>query len=188
MPRKNSVLSLRKRRFFSHPLEEGNFQVSTNELAEIFGITPRRVQELTKNEFMPQISRDCYDLKEATRFYVAFIRDASGQSGVASYSEERAGLTKARREHVELQNKKLSGNLVDSDEVEQSVMKLMFYLKDALFRLPSKLCGMLARMNKEGEIKAKILAEITKCLNELSIKIKEGKASDHKLDDGRSDT
>ena len=73
-------------------------------VADWLGLTERRVRQLRDEGIIEEHSPGLYDLRATTRRYIAFLRSGS-------LADERARLTKAKREAAEMENDLRRGEL-----------------------------------------------------------------------------
>ncbi|MEA3406412.1 MAG: terminase small subunit [Pseudomonadota bacterium] len=82
-----------------------NEEISVSELAQILGVTERRIQQLTKQGVISKAQRGLYPFTESVSSYIKFLKD-NKKTGVedGALEKERIRLTKAQAEQVELKN------------------------------------------------------------------------------------
>jgi phage terminase Nu1 subunit (DNA packaging protein) len=87
--------------------------LSASQLGKLIGVTPRRVQQLAREQVIPRVGQR-YPLRAAVRSYCAWLRDrATGRDD----DPARQRLTLARAEMAELELAKRRGELVEVDAV-----------------------------------------------------------------------
>lgn len=96
--------------------------VGVNDLAQFFGIEPRRVQQLVKNEGMPLEGRGRYDLLKCAAWYIRWLRTRverkGGDSDVETKRRDEEYKIKAiDRELKEMERDEARGRLVDVEVV-----------------------------------------------------------------------
>ena len=66
-------------------------------IADWLGLTERRVRQLRDEGIIEEQAPGLYDLRATTRRYISYLRSGS-------LADERAGLTRAKREAAEMEN------------------------------------------------------------------------------------
>lgn len=137
--------------------------VSGDHLAEIFDVTPRRIQQLTNQGIVIKVSRGKYDQDESTTNYIRFWRNIADGKGY----DDNKGTSKAQFEKARA--KKAT---IEADVAEQSVLPVvdvqivlnetMVLIATQMDGLPGRLCSELAAMDNAAEIRIKLLDEMRK--------------------------
>jgi phage terminase Nu1 subunit (DNA packaging protein) len=137
-------------------------QTSPKILANLFGITERRIQQLVQ-EGMPKESRGKYDLLKCVRWYVRFlhsvIEKTSVPSGGAEYVSERDERIRSIRADADLKEIELAkqrGQLVSIRDVEKVMTDLVLTTKARIFgvapRIAPDLVGETSRIMAHAKI------------------------------------
>ena len=71
-------------------------------VASWLGLTERRVRQLRDEGVIEEARPGLYDLRLTVSRYVAYIKNGSGKINL---NDERAGLTRAKREAAEMENR-----------------------------------------------------------------------------------
>ncbi|MCM1439348.1 MAG: hypothetical protein NC131_09145 [Roseburia sp.] len=105
-----------------------------------------------------------YNLRQTVGRYIAYIR-----KGNTNLNDERALLTKAKREAAEMENEARRGELHRVTDIEAGIKSLCLNLRSNLLILPARLSPTLANMggNQEG-IFDELKRAIDEALEELS--------------------
>lgn len=109
-------------------------------VAQWLGLTDRRVRQLRDEGVIDERSPGLYDLKETTRKYIAFLRGGS-------LADERARLTRAKREAVEMENGMKREDLHRTEDIEKGIATMILNIRGRLLVLPNKLAPALAAMD-----------------------------------------
>lgn len=147
--------------------------VSLAEMADWFGITERRVQQLAKEQVIKKDSRGQYDLYESVRGYIAFLKDEIDDTGVDpnikdSLKKEKIRLTKARADLTEMEAKEKTGELISSEEVEANLIELFSNIRAYFLSIPTRLAPLIYEQDSIEAIKKITKEEIHKALKEIS--------------------
>lgn len=97
-----------------------------------------------------------YDLRATTRRYISYLRSGS-------LADERAGLTRAKREAAEMENALRRGELHRTEEIESGIKTMLLNIRGRFLSLPAKLSPALAAM---GGDQASIFDELKHAIDE----------------------
>lgn len=111
-------------------------------MSQYLNITERRVRQLRDEGVIAEARPGLYELVPTMQKYIRFLNSGSK----ADLNEERARLTKAKRENAELENRRMKGELHDTEEVEKAVKGMCLNFRNRLLILPAKLSPTLAAM------------------------------------------
>ena len=151
---------------------------STEYIAQLFGMTPRRVRQLVADGDIPatkQGSTYVFDPLEAAREYIRFLSDRrSGRVSEATGKFEGQILefdanykcTKARIAEIELSE--LEGRLHRSEDVEAMIAELALMIRNALMAMPGRLAVDMAEIASPAEASERLRQEVTGILDELA--------------------
>lgn len=96
--------------------------VTVDELATFFGVIPRRVQQLVRDEGMPSAGRGRYDLLACAAWYIRWLRKAvekrtseTGES-TSPWRTQRLRIAAAEAELKEIEVARKRGEIVTVDE------------------------------------------------------------------------
>jgi phage terminase Nu1 subunit (DNA packaging protein) len=100
------------------------YHISGPELARVFGLDIRRINQLAKEGIIPRVERGVYDLKDCASAYVAYLRsrgtlpdDLAENPEKLDPRRERARLNKAQADEKEFQNAILKNEYISIQEV-----------------------------------------------------------------------
>lgn len=109
-------------------------------IADWLGLTERRVRQLRDEGVIEEQAPGLYDLRGTTRRYISYLRSGS-------LADERAGLTRAKREAAEMENALRRGELHRTEEIETGIKTMLLNIRGRFLSLPAKLSPALAAMN-----------------------------------------
>jgi phage terminase Nu1 subunit (DNA packaging protein) len=138
-----------------------DLKVSQQELADWLGLSARRIRELTKAGILKKSTR--YGLRDSVRRYLEFIRTKPG-----NLTEERARLTKAQADLMELKLRARNGELVLREAVQREAFAVGRRIRDGVENLPARLSGLFAAEPDQGNIFVLFSREISQCLEGLT--------------------
>lgn len=152
---------------------------STEIMAKLFELDPRRVQQLAKEGVLPAASQRPYkfDLLQTVKAYIRYLRDrANGKEAKtadtvkaeADKLRAEADLKQSKAKIAELQLKELEGKMHRSEDVEAMTNDLVYTARSMIMALPGRLAMDVVQTGSANEASALIRAECYKILNELA--------------------
>lgn len=135
-------------------------------VAAWLGLTERRVRQLRDEGVISEKQPGLYDLQATVTKYIFFLRNGSGKINL---NDERAGLTKAKREAAEMENKQRMGELHRTQDIETGLKTVFLNIRGRFLALPAKLSPTLAGMGgNQTAIFDELKQAIDEALEELS--------------------
>ena len=135
-------------------------------VAAWLGLTERRVRQLRDEGVISEKQPGLYDLQATVTRYITFLRDGSGKINL---NDERAGLTRAKREAAEMENKLRMGGLHRTQDIEAGLKTVFLNIRGRFLALPAKLSPTLASMGgNQTAIFDELKQAIDEALEELS--------------------
>lgn len=152
---------------------------STEIMAKLFELDPRRVQQLAKEGVLPAASQRPYkfDLLPTVKAYIRYLRDrANGKEAKtadtvkaeADKLRAEADLKQSKAKIAELQLKELEGKMHRSEDVEAMTNDLVYTARSMIMALPGRLAMDVVQAGSANEASALIRAECYKILNDLA--------------------
>ncbi len=139
---------------------------TSNVVADWLAVTPRRVRQLRDEGVLVEKAPGLYDLQSCVVRYISYLRKGSGNTNL---NDERAMLTRAKREAADMENEERRGNLHSTGDIEKGLAALCLNMRGRFSGLPAKLSGELAQMGgNQAGIHDKLKAAIDETLEELS--------------------
>lgn len=153
--------------------------VETKIIATLFGLTVRRIQQLTQDGILKteQVGKQRrYDLLDTVRRYIAYLQEKCNSKGGNKDDAENesrkiradADLKATKAEIAELELQELKGEMHRSEDVEAMTTDLVFTIRGMMLALPGRLAIDLANINSPAEISERIKQEVHAILLELS--------------------
>lgn len=153
--------------------------LTSNELAELFGVSVRQIQRITLDGIIEPISNDRpykYQLETVCPQYCRFLEQkiAAGtqRKAIADLEEEKlraeSRIKKARAEIAEMQAQELSGKLHRAEDVEAITTDHVLYFRSMLLAMPGKLAVDLAGDHTAAEQAERVKREVYFVLNSLA--------------------
>lgn len=132
-------------------------------VADWLGLTERRVRQLRDEGVIEEQAPGLYNLRATVTRYIAYLR-----TGGASLNDERARLTKAKREAAEMENDLQRGDLHRTEDIEKGITTMCLNIRSRFLTLPAKLSPALAEMGgKQADIFDELKRAIDETLDEL---------------------
>ena len=145
---------------------------STEIMAKLFELDPRRVQQLAKEGILPAASQRPYkfDLLPTVKAYIRYLRDrANGKEAkTADTVKAEADLKQSKAKIAELQLKELEGKMHRSEDVEALTNDLVYTARSMIMALPGRLAMDVVQAGSANEASALIRTECYKILDELA--------------------
>ncbi len=137
-------------------------------MAEWLGVSERRVRQLRDEGVLAEARPGFYDLRAAVARYITYLRKGSND-----LNDERAALTKAKREAAEMENRLRRGELLEVEEIEAGLQTAFLNIRSRFLALPAKLSGSLAA---KGGNQAAIFDELKQAVQETLEELKDYRA------------
>jgi len=144
--------------------------VSAAEVGELFGLTPRRVQQLVGEGVLPKPpKRGRYELHATVRAYVQHLqaRIEQGEGGPVT-AIETARLRAAQAEERERRNAEARGELVSLEETQQAIAEVLAALVQSLSTLKARKAEELAAESDPRRVVVILDAEQKRIRDETS--------------------
>jgi len=147
-----------------------NNTVPLETISRLLDVSPRRVNQLTKEGILPKTERGRYELVPVVRAYIKFLRNKAVNSdvGEGDYSSFRTKKMKADSELAEMEVRKALNNFIDKDLILKGWTEIVGAMKSKLIAIPSIIAPQLAVEAEVGTIRQILSNQINECLEELS--------------------
>lgn len=142
---------------------------TTDTIAKLLDLTPRRVQQLVDEGVFPRAKRGHYELVPVVRGYVRHLRErAAAHEMSGEYGAHRARLTKARAAIAEMELAQIAASLVPADEVEAAWEAVTAAMRSRLLTVASNVAPRLMTVKGVAEAQDVLRAEIHAALGDLA--------------------
>lgn len=147
--------------------------VASSVLADLFGLTDRRVRQLADEEIIVRVKRGRYDLSSSVRNYILHLKTNNDlkedkTEKEIDYDKEHALLERARREKVELELAAMRGTMHFSEDVERVMNDMLANFRSKLLSLPTRVSPLLVCKDNVVDIQEVLHKQILEVLQELS--------------------
>lgn len=132
-------------------------------VASWLGLTERRIRQMRDAGIIREARPGLYDMKPTVQAYLAYLRNNTGD-----LNQQRAELTKAKKELAELELGERKGNLHRTEDVEQALTTMLMNFRTKIMSMPAKLAKTVAGMSESAEIYDLLKKETDEALDELS--------------------
>lgn len=114
-------------------------QVRLKELCpEIFGISEKRYRQIAKEGHVPEPEKGYVNFSEAAKGYIAYLRGRF-ETHDDSLTEQRRRKTRAEANIKEMQEKQLSGELMERSTVIDEFVRRIYVLKSDLLSIEKRI-------------------------------------------------
>lgn len=145
-------------------------EVTTTELASIFGITARRIQQMAQDGTLVAVKRGSFNLADSVQRYINFLsskeRDVSPQEKAKLDAD--VSIKKAKAITAVLEANELQGKMHRSEDVAAMTEDLIYTIRGSLMALPGRLAVDVSAAQTPAEASEIIRKEVHKCMKELS--------------------
>jgi len=143
---------------------------SLNTIAKLLDLSPRRVQQLSKEGIIPRSERGRYELVPSVRGYVNYLRERSIDNGssVVSLDDARKRKTNAEAEMAEIELAKARASVVNIRDVRKQWDKVMGECRTRILALPTILAPVVAPETELQIVKELMENSVNKALGELA--------------------
>ncbi|WP_121614778.1 hypothetical protein [Virgibacillus halodenitrificans] len=142
------------------------YTVTTKELSEILNLSPRRIQQLTKESALVRSARGKYDLPSSIQAYIEYMNEVPDEE--LDKVEEETLWTRARRQKAELELKIMQGEVHRSEDVESVMNDMLGAFRSQLLVIPGKVAPQLIAETDVEVIKDTVKKYVYEAMQELA--------------------
>lgn len=146
--------------------------VSAAVLGELFGVSDRRIRQMSEEGTVARAAKGRYKLVESVKNYILTLKMAADGMGIeiedgAVDLEEEKGLHERVKRHIsELKLQIMRGEVHKAEDVETVMMDMLTAFRTRILGIPSKVAPILE--NRDAiYIKDRLTNEVMDALNEL---------------------
>jgi phage terminase Nu1 subunit (DNA packaging protein) len=164
-------------------LIDGYLQSTCEELANLVGVSARRIQQLETDKIVESLGHGVYDVAASVRGYCEFLRGRSLGSDTAKDEKlERIRLTKAKAGMAELSHAELIGDLVRKEEILRQDFSLARILRNNLTSIPDRAAALIAAETDPDKVHDLLEREIRASLDQIIDAMESTEVDDAALD------
>ncbi len=135
----------------------------TEFLANYFGISARRVQQLAQDNIIPSVKEKgnyYFDPPIAIKKYITFLQDALNKKNKNTEEQENKKLDveirlkEAKASYAELELNELKGKMHRAEDVEELISDLAATIKGMIIALPGRVAMDVAKLDTAAEVSA----------------------------------
>ncbi len=130
-------------------------------VADWLALTPRRVRQLRDEGIISERMPGLYEMEPTITRYIMYLRKGSGKTDL---NDERALLTRAKREAADMENDVRRGMLLEAEDIEKGLKAVYLNVRTKFMTIPAKLSSRLSQM---GGDQAGIFDELQSAVNEI---------------------
>ena len=154
-------------------------------IAELLGLTERRLQQLAAEGHIPKSERGRYPLIGAVQGYIAYLKENSRS---ASRSSEAQRLTAANADRVEMANREKAGEYILREHVQEMLSEAFVTLIGAMEGIPGRTANEFAASEDAAYIRRRQQEELRRVRTSLADFLdKRAKSVDGDGEDGDAD-
>lgn len=145
--------------------------IGAKQLAYLFRISERRVQQLANEGIVKKEARGRYNLVESVRGYVEYLQSiASGTQGETEtdYGDARTHKMRADADKAIMEAAQLAGLLIPADIVAYSWNHMVGAFRAKLLNLPKKAAPLVQHTTSFRKCQTALRDAVHECLEELS--------------------
>lgn len=145
--------------------------IGAKQLAYLFNVTERRVQQLAAEGIIKKEARGRYNLTESIRGYVAFLQEvAAGTQGESEsdYGDARTQKMRADADKSIMEAAVLAGTLIPADIVAYSWNHMIGAFRAKMLNLPKKTAPIVQHESSFRKCQSALQSAVHECLGELS--------------------
>jgi phage terminase Nu1 subunit (DNA packaging protein) len=144
---------------------------SLTTIARLLTITPRRVQQLVREGYLPApAERGRYELVGCVQGYIRYLKERAirGDLGPDSHDAHRTRLVKARADIHEQQAAALCGQLIPRQRVEAVWSGILKLVRQGLLGLPSRAAPRIHDLETIPEVREVLAETVHEILSDLA--------------------
>lgn len=151
-----------------------NVVVSSNVLADLFGLTTRWIRQLSEEGVLKKTGRGRYNLQENIKNYIVYLKTNQNLKQEIKDDDEldadieKALLVRRQREKLDLEIAAIRGTMHFSKDVEIVMNDMLANFRAKILAMPTKVAPLLLARDDISEIQQLLQEEFFEALKELS--------------------
>lgn len=159
---------------------------SVDDLAELVGVSKRRVQQLEKSRVMLRIAHGVYDVPRSVLSYCNYLRTLdSNPEDKRSEASERVRLTSAKADIAEIEALEKSAAVVDANAIRKQDFTLARILRNNLQTMPDRIAALIAAESDAHTVHKIISDEVRQTLEQIIASMEATEIDEAELDVNR---
>lgn len=138
-------------------------------ISRLLLLTPRRLQQLTKEGHLPKAERGRYELVPVVQAYIRYLRDRAVKGDVSEddYGSHKSRLVKAQADMAELDAERMRGELIPRAAVIAGWQAMIGASRARLLAVPSKSAPQVFTADELPDVERILRMHINDALTEL---------------------
>lgn len=146
--------------------------VSASVLADLLGVTERRVRQLAEEGIFTRESKGRYNLPESIKTYINMLKMESdivnsGQANGLDLDSEKAIHERVKRNQAEIKLALMKGEVHKADDVKRVMVDMLTSFRTRFLNIPAKVAPLLVNKKDAGHIREILTSEVVEVLHEL---------------------
>lgn len=145
-------------------------------MANLFGITSRRLEQLTADGVLPTVKAGTYDFVPTIQRYIKYLQDkAAGKEKNESQAEKELAkldaeikYKSAKAEKAQLEADEIKGKMHRAEDVRHMTEDLVLAIRSSLLAMPGRLAIDVSEARNSQEASKLIRREVISILEQLS--------------------
>lgn len=151
--------------------------VDQHRLAKVLGITPRRIQQLVREDGMPKSpGRGRYPLVACIQWYIKYWQDrAEGRVSTYGHNKVKEGvaaakerLTRAQADIAQIDYQERIGAVHKTDDCRRSAFTCGREIRDRILMVPDRVDAILAAEDDRRRVNSVLRQELSQVLHEFA--------------------
>lgn len=149
-------------------------EVTEVELAEILGVSQRRVRQLPGEGLAVKTRAGRYDLKATVQSYIRNLKEkdkttAQGIEKIKAAREAEGLMTdKLKKRKIELEVRRMENQLHDANDVKMVWNAMIVAAKSKITSIPTKVAPLIVGLENMKEVESILSREVKEALNDIS--------------------
>jgi phage terminase Nu1 subunit (DNA packaging protein) len=156
-------------------MESNNGLYSKKTIADLFGITERRVEQLAQKKIIPKAGKGVFDLGPTVQAYIRYLHGLISGGISADTTELNQRLLQAQAEEKEakanmakLELSVMQGRLHESEHVKKIMTDMIVACRSRFLAIPSRASTALVSMTEPADIAEYLQGLVYEALNALA--------------------
>jgi AraC-like DNA-binding protein len=137
-------------------------KATLEQVAGVLNLSPRRVQQLAKEEGMPRVSRGEYELVKCVHWYIAFLTrrmEEARRGSSETESQARARYIAAIADLKQMDVLERKGEVIRNETVLMVIDPVLQAIRSIILSMPRRLAALVAPSSVEGRIQIESIVD-----------------------------
>ncbi|MRN51977.1 hypothetical protein [Paenibacillus monticola] len=142
--------------------------LNANQMAELLGLSPRRIQQLAEEGIIVRSGRGKYMAAGSVQNYIRFQAESGGGPSEVDYFDERALHERAKRRKAEIELAVMNGELHRAGDVALVMNDMVVTFRARILAIPTKLAPQMLGQTELPVVLDLLTKEVKEAATELS--------------------